>query len=340
MELGTIIVTGHAKPNNSNFTSRANGNGNGHHDYPIVSWDLLGQSVLSRMVERLRKCGVPLVSVVKNNGHAGTLMTPREKAILEYARDGVRRILLIEFGPYVEFDLPDLVRFHVDQRSSVTGVADERGHLGITLFEAKYVADSGSTFPNQLPAFLSCSSSYEFAGFVNQLATPADYRQLVQCALAGRCAIKPVGTEVQPGIWIAPSARLHSSVRILGPAYIGAHTRVEPGAMIGKGSSIEQQCEVECGTLISDSTILPSTYIGPGLSVSNSIVDGSRLLHMARNLDVQLGETGLIGWTVNHASRRLLANLGSLISLKDGLGLSTPSRAPASLDCVRNWFVD
>jgi hypothetical protein len=342
VELGTIIVSGHSEPNPSILASHSNGNHSRAAGYPIVSWDLLGRSILTRTVERLKRCGIPLVSVVKcsDNAEGRTQLTARDKAVLDYARQGVRRILLIEFGPYVEFDLLDLLRFHLDRRSPVTGVSNEKGPLGITLLEAQYVAKGGLNFSNQLPAYFSCSSSYEFSGFVSQLSGPDDYRDLVQCALAGGCAIKPEGKEVQPGIWIAPTAKLHSSVRILGPAYIGAHTRIQPGAMIGKGSSIEQQCEIECGTLIHDSTVLPSTYIGPGLNVSKSVVNGSRLFHLGRNLDVQLGETGLIGWTVNHSSRRLLTSLGSLFVLKDAPELSTPSRAAASLNYVRNWFVE
>jgi hypothetical protein len=342
VELGTIIVSGHAAPDQAKLASRTKINHVGTNGYSVASWDLLGQSILERTVERLKSCGITLVSVVRlsGNGTGRGQFNPRDKAVLEYARQGVRRILLIEFGPYVEFDLLDLLRFHLDRQSPVTGVANEKGPLGITLLEAHHVTKNGSSFWNQFPAFFSCSSSYEFTGFVSPLSTPDDYRQLVQSALAGHCVIKPAGREVQPGIWIAPTAKLHSSVRILGPAYIGAHTRIRPGAMIGKGSSIEQQCDIECGTLIHNATVLPSTYIGPGLNVSDSIVQGSRLYHLGRKLDVQLGESGLIGWTVNHSSRRLLANLGSLLVWKDVPDLSTPSRAPASLDYLRNWFVE
>jgi NDP-sugar pyrophosphorylase family protein len=169
------------------------------------------------------------------------------------------------------------------------------------------------------------------------LDTAADYRRLALHGLTSLCQLKPIGKEIGPGVWIGDAARINKSARILGPAYIGAGSRLRPGVLVAGGSSVERHCDVDCGTVIENSSILPRTYLGPGLHVNQSLVNGSRLTHLGRNLEVELAETNLLGWSGNRASRRLLETLGSLFTFgsEPAPTLSTPTRAPASLDYVR-----
>jgi hypothetical protein len=344
VELGTIIIAGNIQPKNSGQISRSNGTRNpstlSTTSYPIAFWDLLGHSVLQRTIERLRRFGVQLISVFNNEESVASISHGEawEKAVLDHARNGVERILLITLGAYTELDVDDLMRFHLAHDCRVTNVSDGQEPLGITLMESKCVADHGTPLRNRLTALVSCSCNYEYTGFANRLASPADYRQLVQDALAGRCQIQPIGKEIQPGIWIADYARIPRSVRVLGPCYIGTRTRIRPGCLIAPGTALERQCEIDCGTVVENSTILPSTYLGPGLHVSNSLISGSRLVHLGRRLDVELGDTGLLGWTQNPASLRMLAALSSLFAFggAPGVRVPTPSRAPASLDYIRS----
>jgi len=339
VELGTIIVTGqsHAKSSplprgNGNFARNPSGNS------PLVYWDILGRSVLQRTIQRLRESGIELISVLNNEETSGKSQAePWEKAVLEYTRGGVERILLISLGAYTEIDFPELLRWHSESRCPVTNVSDEQGPLGISVIDTKALAE-GSRLRSRLSALSSCSSSYEFSGYSNRLETPADYRRLALHGLAGMCQLVPVGTQVRPGIWTSDGARVSKSARILGPAYIGAGSRVRAGALIAGGSSIERNCDIDCGTVIENSSILPKTYLGPGLHVSQSVVNGSWLTHLGRNLEVELAETNLLGWAGNRASRRILETLGSLFTFKTEPAppLSTPSRAPASLDYVRS----
>jgi hypothetical protein len=343
VELGTIIITGKSRSKGSGQISRINGTRNtstlSTSNYPIAFWDLLGHSVLQRTIERLRRSGVQLISVFNNQQSVANRSDsePWDKAAFDHARNGVQRILLITLGAYTEFDLEDLLRFHIQNECRVTNVSDGQEPLGITLMESRYVVNRSTPLRSRLTALVSCSCNYEYTGFANRLASPADYRQLVQDALAGRCQIKPIGKEIQPGIWIAEGARIPRSVRVLGPCYVGAHTRIRPGALICPGTALERQCEVDCGTVVENSTILPGTYLGPGLHVSNSLISGSRLIHLNRNLDVELGDTGLLGWTQNPTSVRVLAALGSLFTFAGApsMRVPTPSRAPASLDYIR-----
>ncbi len=344
MELGTIIVTGqnHAK---GGPAVRSNGNlsRNLSSTSPIVFWDVLGASVLQRTIRRLRQCGFALISVFNNEDFAATGQAePWEKAILDYARSGVERILLLSLGAYSEIDFTDLLRFHKNCAAPVTNVSDDRGPLGISVIESSAAVEHGALLRSRLSALSSCSSTYEFSGDSNRLETAADYRRLALHGLAGMCQLAPLGREVGSGIWVGDSTRIDKSARVLGPAYIGAETRLRAGALVLGGAAIERNCDIDCGTVVEGSSILPATYLGPGLHVSHSVVNGSRLTHLGRNLEVELADTNLLGWTGNRASRRILETLGSLLTFgkEPTPALSTPSRASASLDSVRQSFFD
>jgi hypothetical protein len=342
VELGTIIIAGAMHPNMSG--QFLPGSGSRSHSslppsYPVALWDLLGKSVLHRIIDRIRFAGEQLVSVVPSEAASGAYAEAWERTFLEYARNGVERILLVSLGAYSEFHLDSLVDFHRSSQCQVTNVADEQGSLGISLIEAKCADGGSASLRNRLSAFSSCSSTYEFNGYSNRLADPADYRRLVQDALAGQCEIKPVGQEIRPGIWCGNGARVSALARVLAPAYIGLRTRIHAGALIASGTSIEQRSEVDCGTVVQNSSILPRTYLGPGLHVSQSVVSGSRLVHLVRKIDVELAHTGLLGRKGPSAPSRVLESLGAFFGAFGadfGPGVSTPSRTPASVDWVRS----
>ena len=342
MELGAIIIVGrnsgkhstppHAGSNPSNVSSSS----------PVVCWDLLGESVLRRTVSQLRDAGIQLISVVEGNTPQHNSQSQAwERAVLDYARSGVEQILLLDLNAYTEINIYELLKFHGTSGCPVTNVADDRGLLGITVLSAS-VLDKESDVSARLSALSSCSSTFEYSGFVHRLSSAADYRQLVQYVLGGACSAKPVAREIQPGVWIGQGARVHSSVRVLGPCFLGPKTRVKAGCVIASGTAIERECEIDCGTVIDTASILPRTYVAPGLRISNAVVQGSRFIHLGRKLEVELGVTGLLASTENRASRRLLDTLGSVFAFGgSAVDLPTPSRAPASLDYVRgNGFLE
>lgn len=341
MELGVIILPGNT-PSKANSQVPSNGGGrtNALANYPVAYWNLLGESILQRTVRRLREAGARLITVhYQDQKTDDGKDSGWEKTFLEYVRTGAERVLLISLDAYAEFDLDHILRFHHQAQCPVTHVADADGPLGISVIEGKCVAEDAAQFRRRLSAFTSCSATYEFTGYVSRLRGASEYRELVQHALAGVCQARPVGKEIRPGVWIGDWARISSKARLLGPCYVGAHSKVRAGALVARQAAIEQNCEIDCGTVVENSSILPRTYLGPGLHVSNSVVSGSRLVHLGRNLDVELGETGLLGRTGPSASLRVLESLGSLFGnfgSEASYDLSTPSRAPASVEWVRS----
>jgi hypothetical protein len=349
VELGTIIITGttHSKmPGHLSSPAapqaRTLAQNNSH---PVALWDLLGKSVLQRTSERLRRTAGQLISVASNQSAAPPDGSPEqwEKDFLEFVRNGAERVLVVSSAIYSEVNFDEFVRFHLANGSQVSNVLDEQGPLGISLIEAKCADGDLSSFRNRLGAFSSCSSSYEFAGYRNRLAGPADYRALVRDALWGRCELKPEGREVSPGVWCGNGARVSASVQIIGPAYIGYRARVRAGVLLAPGTAIEQRSEVDCGTVVENSSILPRSYLGPGLHVSQSVVSGSRVIHLGRNIDVELSSTGLLGRTGPSVPLRALEAVGSLLGAfgSNRSIASTSSRTPASVDWARsNGFFD
>ena len=263
------------------------------------SWPVLGKTLLQRWVERVQCLGVGLVSVVDRNPKEGH----RVHTIVEWAKGGVEQILLIALGSYAEIDLLDLIRFHSEGRRQVTKVFDQQGPLGISLL------DRGCILANREQANQDGdlpSSRYDFLGYVVRLSSTAKYRQLVEDALEGRCGIQPSGSQTQKSVWIDETAQVDASAQIQAPCYIGPATKIKAGVAIKGCSSVERTCEIDLGTSLDHTSIQPNTYVAPGLYFRESVVDGTRLEHLARGVTLDLGTAGLsarIGTQARHAHR-------------------------------------
>jgi hypothetical protein len=263
------------------------------------SWPVLGKTVLQRWIERVQGLGVGLVSVVDRNPQDPN----RVHTMVEWAKEGVEQILLVALGSYAEIDLHDLIRFHSEGQRQVTKVFDQQGPLGISLLDRGCILANReqATQDGDLP-----SSRYDFLGYVVRLSSTAKYRQLVEDALEGRCGIQLTGLQTQRRIWIDETAQVDASVQLEAPCYIGPGTKIKAGVAIRGCSSVERNCEIDLGTTLDHTSIQPNTYVAPGLCFRESVVDGTRLEHLARGVTVDLGTAGLsarIGTQARHAHR-------------------------------------
>jgi len=297
---------------------------------PITEWELLGASVLQRMTECIKQ-HVPLVSV------AHCASAPVEEIAFKYAQNGVKHLLMVQLRNYVELDVLDLQRFHTARPTPLTEVVSRQEMLGMRLIEAESLIKRGTLSACRPSASGFGSSSYQFSGYRHALDTPADFRRLTRIALANGCGIKPYGTEVQPGVWVAHGAKVVSSARLVAPCYVGSNARIGHGVLVANGSSIEQECKAGCGSFIDDSTLLPNTYVGAGLDVSQSIVAGGRLLHLGRELEIILSGTGLAGYT--HKTAPAWNTPVGTRGVRDS-GQSTPVLPLASLNRIYSWFAE
>jgi len=96
---------------------------------------------------------------------------------------------------------------------------------------------------------------------------------------------------------------------------LGARSRVRAAAVITRASSVERYAEVDCGTVVEDSTVLPFTCLGAGLDLARSIAGFGRIAHLPRQVEVEIADPRLLAMRPVSPARRAAGNLVSMASL-------------------------
>lgn len=250
---------------------------------------ILGNDVLRSWMERVRKLGVHSVWLTSSPSDESVASS----VLSGFARQGVERLLVIKLKSYAELDLADLLRFHCEKRNPVTEAQDARGQLGVSLLDHLALRKAGEKYELPGAATDSQGTAYQFNGYARRILSASERQELVGDALTGACAIRPLGTEIREEVWIGEGVKLADSVRVIGPTYIGARTIVRAGATIGPFASVEPDCVVDCGTTVERSTVLPYTYLAPGLLIRGELVDGGYLENMGWGAVADLHPAGL-----------------------------------------------
>lgn len=278
---------------------------------PLVCQEVVGQSVIERTIVRLQNGGVRDISVI-TDGHpaapiSGLLRKYRNLKIVAgradrwFAKLNKRQMqtetitVVAKVGAYVEFDVAEFLSFHRENHSAVSRAHNEAGPLD--LWAVSIPADGQPALNLSWLMHSVQSKAYLVPGYVRQVDGHRAFRQLAIDMLSGRCAAKPEGREVRPGVWIATGARVHPRARVVAPAYVGADTTVGPYAVITRCSNLERGCDIGAGTYVAGSSILSCTRVGRSLFVSDSMVDGNALLHLRRNTLVKIADASLVGRT-------------------------------------------
>ncbi len=270
----------------------------------LATLEILGQSVLQRMVAELKKAKVDGISVCADaplppGGDDieadGTLVTNAWEAagerLRQLARDGTESVLIVELSWYVELNFAELLRLHQQSGRAVTRALHEAGPIRLWVVNLAMLPDI-----EEIRGVLHESGGAEFytSGYINRLETPADLRRLVNDGLGCRCKFRPQGFEVKPGIWMAPGAQVEKAARIVAPAFIGRGVNIGDECLITRGSNVESDSEVDYGTTIEDSSILSNTYIGIGLDLSHSIAQGNSLLNLQHDVLLQISDPAVM----------------------------------------------
>jgi carbonic anhydrase/acetyltransferase-like protein (isoleucine patch superfamily) len=328
MDLAAIIIVG-ARPEEGE-TGR-NGSSSdvaaeGFAGIPIALLDLLGKSVAHHVADRLHRAGVEAVTALSDEGACeesnhrqlsclpvNELWRSAEEAFCAYATEGVENVLLLRLGPYAEVDLDPLLRFHSERRQNATVIYDQaRNPLDAAIVQAARRTDASFLIRNGLRSTRLPSEPYIAPGYVNRLENARDLRRLAQDALLMRCDIRPQGREIKPGVWIGEHARIHRLARLLAPAFVGTHAKLRAASVVTRCSVVEHHAEVDCGTVLEDTTVLPYTYVGPGLDASHAVAGFGRLLHLRRDVEVEIADERLLGTVSVSAAWRTLKSAASL----------------------------
>jgi NDP-sugar pyrophosphorylase family protein len=299
---------------------------------PLGLLDVLGQPLVERVAARLRNFGAEQITIISesepfaprfgypdgiaalNWQHVSNegLWRACEQVFNDYAHDGAEIILVWRLGAYAEINLEDLVQFHLDSKNRVTPAMDENGWLGIFAISASRRNDAAFLFRHQLEKCRTECQEFRFPGYRNGLASVGDFRRLVRDALFCDNTIMPAGKEIRPGIWAGPGARIEKGARIVAPAYLGARSRVRAAAVITRASSVERYAEVDCGTVVEDSTVLPFTCLGAGLDLAQSVAGFGSIAHLRRNVEVEIVDSRLLAMRPVSPARRAVGNLASM----------------------------
>jgi hypothetical protein len=268
----------------------------------LVCVELLGVSVMARFLEELRRGGIEMISVFGNAATA-TARTDSANEIefcstddpwlnatehLSARRDRTNDLILImRMGAYVDLDLKEFFQFHREQKQAVTRAFDKDGALDLWIVDPAGIPE-GANLASVLR--VAEPAQYVVRGYVNRLQHPRDLRRLAVDSLTNRCRLRPLGTETRSGVWIEEGAQVHRDARIVAPVFIGRGTRIGEQCLITRASNVESNCQIDYGTVVEDSSILSNSYVGIGLDLSHSIVDGSALMNLERGVTLEIAD--------------------------------------------------
>ena len=303
MAKAIVILEGEALPRAEQETS------NGDHDrnaHSFADIELLGRSVIDRVLDQLNGEGIEtiLISAERTReGESNSGWSNNPERIWNIAEHDLNRLgaagensaLLMRIGSYAEINASRFLQFRAESGESVVRAFKGENALEVWAVDPSRVAELVRASGNSLQSvLLGKSSPYEIEGYVNLLSSPRDVRTLVGDALNGRCALRPLGFEVRPGVWMAEGAEVENEARIVAPAFIGRDVTVSRQCLITRGSNIERDSLIDYGTVIEDTSILPNTYVGIGLDVSHSIVDGETLLNLQHGVVLQVEDSAVM----------------------------------------------
>ncbi len=299
---------------------------------PIALLDVLGEPVVQRVLNRLEHFGVTSAAIVTDVPLSAASI-PRgsfrpglrvleatgqhfwraaENTFNDFAQSGSEIVLVIRVGPYAELEYEELVQFHLDHQCRITRVTGPSGDpIGTFSISASRRNDAAYLFRHELREMRLPCDEFLFTGYTNPLRTAADLRLLALDAFAGIISLPPRGTEIKPGVWVGENARVHRKARVLAPCYVGANANVRASSLLTRGSVVEHHADIDCGTVIENSTILPMTSVGAGLDVTHSVLGFRRIWNLKRNVEVEIEDGKLVGH-LQSAPRRVLANAARL----------------------------
>ncbi|MCU1333155.1 MAG: putative mannose-phosphate guanyltransferase [Candidatus Angelobacter sp.] len=305
----------------------------GQAESPLATLDVAGKSALQRMAERLQQYGISSVSAVvegaapvgvRNFGLPSdvscvSVSTERfwrtaESVFNDMAQSGAELVVLIRLGAFVEADFEKLIQFHLDRKERVTQMASDTQKLEIFCISASRRNDAASLFRTQLAHCRSECPLLQHEGYLNSLANPRDLRQFAIDILIRQTQTCPTGKEIKPGVWTAAGAMIEKGARVLAPAFVGSMARIRSGAVITRCSSIERHAEIDCGTVVENSTVLPYSYVGAGLDLAHSVAGMGRIVNLHRDVSVTIVDTKLISSIPVASGKRLITSAAEVLT--------------------------
>lgn len=291
--------------------------------FPLALLETVGKTPLQRMADRLHQFGIDSVTVVVESEAPGQLgpinasvvesareafWRSAENAFNEMVQDGAEVVVLLHMGGYAEVDFEKLLQFHLNQQARVTQVYHQTEPLQMFCVSASRRNDAASLFRSHLQKCRSDCTEFAHPGYTNFLNDSRDLRQLAIDILTLQTDTRPSGKELRPGVWVQPRAIIEKGARVLAPAFIGESARIFSGVVITRCSSVERHAQVDCGTVIENSTVLPYTYVGAGLDLAHCVTGMKTIVNLRRNASIEIADPKLVGLISATPGRALLSS--------------------------------
>ena len=323
MRIGAILTLAGGQPSENYF--RAVSASDRPDKKHIPAWDplldILGSSLLTRSVAKLNSIGVSSPIILRDRAgtsHFLPLKTAKtafllqwENAVAEAVNSGVEQLFLLRVGVYSDLDYAELLDSHIQSGAVMTQAYAPDGSLDLAVIDSSLLNNSDGAYRKRLSALIPQQVRFDFHGYVNRLTGVRDFFQLMQDGLYGRCALHPMGNEVQEGIWEADGAEIDSTAVISAPLFIGAGSKIGALCTLAGGCAIERNCKIDYATLIQESCVLQDSYVGVALDVRRAVVSGHKMFALNRNTEIRISDRRLLA---SNAKPNWLGGLSSWMS--------------------------
>jgi carbonic anhydrase/acetyltransferase-like protein (isoleucine patch superfamily) len=325
MDVRAVILVGGARSEDSEQLA----------GIPIGLLDVLGEPILQRVINRLDHFGVSGIAVVSQvpasaaslargsispgirwtDAVDGNFWRSAEAAFNDMAQAGAELVMVVRLGAYAELDYEDVVQFHLDKHARLTSVCDSSGApIDTFVISASRRNDAAYLFRHELQQMRGTAEIYPFSGYINPLQDARDLRVLALDGFAGIAKVPPCGREIKPGVWVAEGAHVHRSARLLAPCFVGARAKVRAASLLTRGSVAEHHAQIDCGSIIENSTVLPSTIVGAGLDAVQSVIGFRRVWNLHRSVEVEISDRQFVG-ALRSAPVRMVGSAAQMAAL-------------------------
>lgn len=132
-------------------------------------------------------------------------------------------------------------------------------------------------------------------GTINRLGSLAEFHQGSLEAISGKFGNLLIpGKETALGLTKGRHAHVFPQSLKVGVAFIGSDSRVDPSAELHGRVSIADHVMVDKRARLTDSVILPHTYVGEWIDLRNAIVRGNDLIRVDRGSVVRVSDAFLL----------------------------------------------
>ncbi len=106
--------------------------------------------------------------------------------------------------------------------------------------------------------------------------------------------------QVPGGGWVGALAQIHPKAKLTPPFWIGSRAQIGPSSEIGPNALIAEGCIIDSHVQVSESVILPNTYLGQNTRLHQAVAQGGILVDIKRACRVDIRESFIMAPVSTH----------------------------------------